>query len=175
MSGAIFICDVDNCISDDSHRIHMIPNVARVYGKLAKPIFEHSHHLLKPRDKLVDEDFHEYHMNCIFDEPKNLDLLYENGEIWMVTAMPQQYRGLRWWWLNQHLTAPMKRRVKLLMRMTGDHSHSEELKVRLLKQQFDADHRDPSEVVMAIDDRQGVLDAYEKEFNFPTKRIAINE
>ena len=174
MNQKIFICDVDNCISDDSHRMHLLPDSVRCYARTSHPIIDDP----KPRNLLTDDDFHQYHMNCIFDVPRNINKLYNDGvadQIWMVTAMPQSYNHLRWWWFAQHIISPVRRRMQLIMRPNGDHSPSEELKVRLLKEKFKMDHRDPSEVVLAIDDRNDVLDAYRDEFNFPTMRVVINE
>lgn len=176
----IIVIDIDNCISDDMHRICELPDCVRQYAHLTDPVFEHNEHLQKPRDQLTDEDFHEYHLHCIFDKPKNLDQLYSAGtiiydEILMVTAMPERYEALRWWWLKEHILPLTMQRIKLLMRPNDSYMPSPQMKVEMLSSYFRATGRSTKEVEIAIDDRQDVLDAYTKTFGFPTKRVFINE
>lgn len=174
MRQRILVWDVDNCISDDAHRMHLMPAHARHHStcKSKRGYYEAS---LPP---LTDEDFHRYHIYCVHDPFENYEEFFDSivgavPRLLFVTAMPQAYASLRHWWLQWHL--PKHCRYELLMRPDGDHSCSTELKPRMLQRWFTNMHRDPEEVECAFDDRQDVLDAYEAQFNIPTKRVWIND
>lgn len=162
MRKPVFICDVDNCISDDLHRMHHLPSKKYVHGM---PI----------SDQFTDADFHDYHMQCIFDKPHNLNQLPHDGFVLMVTAMPERYRLLRLWWFRQHLRIDIFNKLKLLMRPNGNHECSTVVKPMLIDEWLPLLGFDYDDVSMAIDDRQDVLNAYQEQFDFPTKRIVINE
>lgn len=170
----ILIWDIDNCISDDAHRMQFMPAHARYHSTCKTK--------RGPTAPIAasDEDFHQYHVRCPLDPFENYEEFFDSlvgvpARLLFVTAMPQAYLGLRLWWLNHQIDRNAMRRAEMLMRPNGDHRCSTELKPWLLRRWFRDAHRDPSEVECAFDDRQDVLDAYEAEFNFPTKRVWINE
>lgn len=171
----LLIWDIDNCISNDEHRMDYLPNVFRLYHGHRDPnAAPHT-----PAELITDKDFHEYHVRCPMDPFENYDIFFDSlvgavPRLIFVTAMPQAYKSLRWWWLDYHIGA-RNQRFEILMRPDGDHRPSAELKVALLDRFFRTAYRDPSEVEMAFDDREDVLEAYEKAFNFPTRRVYINE
>lgn len=171
----ILICDVDNCISDDSHRMGWMPERARFHSlcttKRPKVVGERLERELRP---LTDDDFHDYHLRCVFDLPAHLDWVENHdGPVWFVTAMPRHYVLLRDWWINNHL--PGLTDYRIIPRPDGDHRCSTELKPALIRHQFVMGFADPSDIRIAIDDRQDVLDAYAAQFDFPTQRVWIND
>lgn len=134
------IFDIDNCISDDGWRVPLI----------------------LPRDEHPDVRFHEYHLNMEHDKPGNLEVLHnhinEGHLILFFTAAPERYRRQRGLWLSRH--APCKH--ILFMRQSDDHSHSVELKIRMLQNLNSVYMVEHSDIAQAYDDREEVVSAYQK-------------
>ena len=143
----ILIADVDNCISNDEHRISFID-------------WDASH---------PDSRYHQYHMRCVFDTPANLDILDQYDQVHLFTAMPELYAPMRFDWLDKHRV----RYDSIVFRTNGDQRPSPDIKrdmCRALIDDLDGRHPD-----MAIDDRHEVLAMYSMDFEIKTQLIKIHD
>lgn len=129
------IIDLDNCIADDKHRIHLIDHDAdNVYEK-----------------------YHAYHMAGINDEIANKQIFQGHNNIVIFTARPNLYRMQTLRWLLDH-HVPFR---LLLMRPDDCEMPSAELKRGMLNQL--RKHFKQDRIGSAHDDRQDVLDMYKEE------------
>lgn len=135
------IFDIDGCLSDDRHRLHLIK---------------------KSGNKVTYDD---YHAMLSHDMPMNVGLLKsfaDNGcTILFLTARPEAWRTATRKWIDRQLAGrvPQIRGGKYLlhMRPNADERPSPEFKADVLKSSPFKWHR----VLGAFDDRKDVLDAYE--------------
>lgn len=131
------IFDLDNTIADDAWRIKNID-----WSK-AHPF----------------ERYHPYHMLSAFDRLGNEELLSglpSDTQIVVFTARPEFYSSITQEWLERNNVAY----ELLLMRPNDDHAHSLELKKRQLYKFLENWAVDPSEVHVAYDDREDVVQMY---------------
>ena len=173
---SIVVWDVDNCISNDMHRMHLLPNDVRLYARESEP----QSLTQKPRSQLRDADFHDYHVACVHDEFCNQEVFFDSvPQQWgmepvliFLTAMPEHYRHLRVWWLKHHTGI---KNFHLLMRPDNNHERSDRVKVAALRGWLDFNRYHGQEIECIYDDRVDVLAAMDINFYCPTKRIVINE
>ncbi len=129
------ILDLDNCISDDRHRIPRIN--------------------WQQKDKF--RRYHDYHLLSAFDELGNEDLVFgHTHEIVIFTARPVMYCALTTEWLRRN-DVQFKH---LLMRNDDDHSQSVELKKKQLGWLTSLYGIAKSDIFLAVDDREDVVDMY---------------
>jgi hypothetical protein len=142
MKKKIAIFDLDNCLSDDSRRLHLLP----VPGSCC-------------------EAYEEYHSDCGNDPVLNRNLILEHiakdDFVLFITARPDKYREttLQWIYSNFPLIE-MEISHHLLMRKFGDSRPSPILKVELLSEFLRLYSLGPEDVIAAYDDRGDVLAAY---------------
>lgn len=148
----IVICDIDNCISDDGHRLHLIR--------------EHPSGL--PWAK-----YHLYHKACIRDKadfiPEIKDRRYE---VHYISGMPEAYRAIRLQWFLQNGKKPGMRQLHLRPN-DAQGIPVVELKraitIRLLETEFS-----PEDVVACYDDRREIVQMY-SELGLPGVHRAIRD
>jgi len=101
MNVAIF--DLDGCLSNDRHRVELIP------------------------------DWESYHKQLLNDRPANLETFrrHTHQHILFVTARPIEYHSATSQWINKNL-APLPESFEILMRPKGDGSPSPALKCRMV-------------------------------------------
>jgi hypothetical protein len=129
------ILDIDNTIANDAWRIPKID-------------WEHDDPFQR---------YHRYHSLSPFDEAGNHDLFEDTlHDIIILTARPVHYYAQTEEWL---LRNGVDFSV-LLMRDTGDHCHSRELKCRQLRSLETMIGVEPKDIICAYDDRQDVVDMY---------------
>jgi len=126
------IFDLDGCLSDDRWRRKLID-----------------------RERLF---FTAYHDACTKDEPINKRYVHEavlkGYQLVIVTGRPISYLRQTEEWLKKHFRSfPFG--FKILMRPEGNHDPAPALKTFLISQNLKW-----TDIVMAYDDRQDVLDAY---------------
>jgi len=142
----MIICDIDNCISDDAWRAIFVNHDAAT----------------------IDDIWRAYHMAAFMDTAENLDVV-RGKSVCFITAMPEEYRSERERWLRDWL--PEDCDWSLLMRPTGDHTPSVELKRRLLQYVTSVGE----EVIeMCYDDREDICAMYREE-GLPATRLFIKE
>lgn len=130
------ILDIDNCISDDEWRIHLI----------------------RPGNLTPFQKYDLYHKLSAFDSIKNKHL-FENvpfDEIYIFTAMPEIYAETRLKWLTRngvHFNT-------MFMRRENDHSPSVKLKEDMLFALLE-DGIDKS-TITAYDDKKEVIAMYRR-------------
>jgi hypothetical protein len=144
------LIDIDNCIADDSHRLHLIDM------SISDP----------------DERYEAYHRMLHLDEAHNHHLfkIHCDDRIIFVTARPERYRQDTWHWLK--LNFEFSDDTLLFMRPEGNHEPSEILKPWLIGCKGIINVK---EVFCAYDDRQEVLDAYKAMGIVNVQRICIYE
>ena len=128
----IVIVDIDGTIADVRHRLHHIKGPGK---KDWKSFFEAMDH--DTPIKAMIRHVHE---------------LEKDHDIIIVTGRPEHYRVRTEKWLK----ANRVRYVRLFMRPDGDHRPDYEVKVEALREYA------KGQIVLAIDDRGPVCDAYEK-------------
>lgn len=132
----IILCDVDNCISNDSWRRWLI-------------------RWTEPRGR---ERYHDYHRASPRDTPANLHALrHEAARVFLLTSMPAEYAPLREAWL--HRVGVQYERV---LYRTNHHDTSVELK-RAMVRQLREQGVPLEECIAAYDDRLDVVAMYLKE------------
>jgi hypothetical protein len=132
----IAIFDLDGCLSNDSHRLGLLPDVKNVTS---------------------GDEYAAYNDMCALDKPCN-QIEWTKAQaglaVIVVTARPEVYRAHTLQWIRKNLGG----RFQVLMRPDGDLRHSPELKIALLEK---AGIR-ASDITVAYDDRPDVLRAYAK-------------
>lgn len=149
----MIICDVDNCIADDSWRLE---------------------HIDWDNPDLL-ERFHEYHSLSIHDQPHNIEKLRLDEQIPLIilTAMPVMYRPLRIRWLYDLLGG--KNIPMVLFRPPFDFRPSAEVKCDMVK--ILAGYMGinlPELIDVAYDDNPAVVAMY-KEQGINADRLFIHE
>lgn len=144
MKYAIF--DLDNCISRDDWRVKYI---------------DHD----EPDNFLR---YHKYQLLAGYDQEDNCEVVDQHrnagDSIVFLTARPEHYRAITEEWLVRHFIPYSK----VIMRPDGDHSHSTELKTKLLARHgFDKDN-----VSAIYDDRMDCIVAF-KQLGLPAIQMAI--
>lgn len=133
----IILCDIDNCISDDSWRYPMI-----------------RHDLPNGRAR-----YDAYHCAAGADSPANLDLVRVPwARVYFLTGMPEEYRHVRERWLWRHRI----RYERILYRGTDHAIGSVELK-RAMVRQLRAEGLPLEHCIAAYDDRPAVVAMYVEE------------
>lgn len=151
------IFDLDNCLSNDEHRIPRIDWT-----------------------KTGDARYHEYHMAMLADKPANWDV-FENAMtrpvyIVFMTARPITFRETTKRWLSEQLGAnlDLDDRFVLIMRNRGDHRKSVAVKRDMI-------HALPEyglsidNIIQAYDDRQDIVDMYRSEFGIKADILKAHE
>lgn len=143
MASAVF--DLDGCLSDDRWRRKFI------------------------REEGSDR-WEMYHSQCSNDVPINVDIvkrhLAAGDQLLFVTARPERYRADTWDWISHWFGDSGN--YGLFMRPDDNATPSPELKVWLLGKYGYA----PSDINVAYDDRQDVLDAYSEWGIERTKKLS---
>lgn len=128
----IVIFDLDNCLSDDRHRIHLIDWTQT-----------------NPGLRYV-----QYHKRCDEDRPGNIALFSraQGPKAVFFTARPESVREQTRSWIakNFYVYDPL-----IFMRPNDDHSSSVELKRRMLNLVLSG-----NEIVAAYDDRPDIVEMY---------------
>lgn len=150
----VVVLDLDNCCANDAWRI---------------PYIEWH--------KTGDARYHIYHALAMHDE-NDFDTIARTlqrnvidpdfARFFVLTARGNAYRRTTQLWLEDHCSWPIE---AILMRNNGDHRHSEQLKAEQLHMLFA--HHGVSEVAIAFDDRQQVLDAY-RATGLPVKTTVLH-
>lgn len=146
MKQRIAIFDIDNCIADDAHRIHLINRGA-------------------PNPH---EMFHDYHEAAHLDTFHNGDIIdaYRDAHIHFVTARPVAYYDKTRSWLDKHGF----KQHPVVMRPEGDYSRAPALKAQIVRTMLSHGCR----IVAAFDDRQDVIAAYHA-LGINAARLFIND
>jgi hypothetical protein len=142
----VTIFDLDNCISNDEHRIGLID--------WSKPI---------------PDRYALYHAACGLDRPAHVDVVSRAENPVFLTARPVSMRGLTLLWLAEHFGLE---RPTLLMRNDNDTSPSVNLKagqVAVLFAEYGV-----TDVAMAYDDREDVVQMY-RELSINAARLWIHD
>lgn len=134
MSYGLVIFDLDGCISNDHWRRSLIPDWSAYHAGLTA-------------DKVANEQVVWRHAS-------------EGAHLLFITARPERYSNQTLDWLTENLG--VLESFSLLMRPEGDKRTSPELKVALFEQWAADENVGWENVVAAYDDRQDVLDSYER-------------
>ena len=145
------IFDLDNCISDDSERIHLI-------------------------DMSLDGDYRyaKYHKDCHKDKAKNLKFINKDCKTAIFTARPEYLRGKTLVWLKKVAKIDV---FALYMRpINSPHSKlkSPQLKKIFLEQLMTKHDLVVKNIVCAYDDRLDVVAMY-REMEVESKALAIRK
>lgn len=130
----IIIYDLDGCLSDDRHRLHLLPEGS-------------------PADNAAYKDYND---RMALDEPMNKHLwaVAEEGDCArvVITARPAAYFQITQDWLEHNFGGEFH----LMMRPEGNMEPSPKLKGDLVRRMMLHGHH----IAYAFDDRQDILDAY---------------
>lgn len=140
MKYALF--DLDGCLSDDRHRLHLIDQTA-----------EHP-----------DDRYDRYNAAADKDAPMNMELVRAicvGHTPVIVTARPERYRAKTEEWLRAYFPGFIPSE-NVLMRPNDNHDHAPNVKVKLVGDWIDADK--VGKVAVVVDDRQDVLEAFKDAF-----------
>ena len=148
----IVLCDIDNCISDDGHRVHLIQD----------------------HPSGIDwAKYHAYHKACVRDKA---DFIPEMGfprayQVHFISGMPEPYREIRLKWFMMHGRKPGPNLLHL--RPMSDRRNSVDSKratvIHLLETRFD-----PEDIVACYDDRREIVEMYQ-ELGLPGIHRAIRD
>lgn len=137
----VALWDIDNCLSNDAWRIPFIDWSAADADARYAP-----YHLPCANDPLVDAHATTFHAVSLFADPI------------FFTARPELVRANTVWWLQQHLRV---RNPTVLMRRAREFVPSVQLKQNMLDL-LRNDSAPSLRVVAAFDDRQDIVDMYER-------------
>jgi len=144
----IILCDIDNCISDDTWRYPLINWVA-------------------PQGR---ERYHNYHRAASCDAAANLHVLrVPDAKVYFLTGMPEAYAEIRVRWLLRHEV----RFAGITFRANQCIENSVELK-RLMLRGLRAAGVPLEDCVAAYDDRRAVVQMYCEE-GLPGVHLQIQE
>jgi hypothetical protein len=145
----INIFDLDNCVSDDAHRRHLI-------------------------NKKFQDPYIEYHSLMIMDEAANSVLLEQSEYVWFLTGRPSKYREFTEHWIQKKFPF-LADRYDLYMRPANmRYVIAPELKTHLYWVAKDLTKAPKNAQVMtAYDDRLDNLKAFST-LGLPVERLMIN-
>jgi hypothetical protein len=147
------IWDLDNCLADDSHRLHLIN--WNLEG---------------------DARYDAYNAASYADKPAHLteyNLLLKLGcTPVFLTNRPEKWRGITSSWMTRNL--PKSLGCWLLMRPNGAVYPPAVAKRLMLWEFFQRSGACPADVVGAFDDMQAILNVYDS-YGIPTVRLAIHD
>jgi hypothetical protein len=129
----MIILDLDNCISNDEHRVPLIR-----------------------WDLRGDARYSAYHALAELDPLGNADLLDTKELITIFTGRPVAFRDLTLRWLERHRIRP----IHIIMRNNGDLRHSAVLKRQQLDWLLELYDVSLQEISCAYDDREDVVQMY---------------
>jgi hypothetical protein len=139
MTAVIF--DIDNCLSNDEHRIPLIDWSA------SNP----------------EQRYAAYHAACDQDAVGNMDVFARactgQRKIVFFTARPNKVRAKTEAWIRAKLVGEVQP-FTLVMRNDGDHSPSVHLKSKMLIDYRSINNPDREDVVAAYDDREDIVEMY---------------
>lgn len=152
----VIICDLDNCLVDDSHRLRFID-----WGR-----------------SVAEGRYDAYHAMCVFDPPPNEELMEKlvatehawRADIVFLTARPAKFRDSTLAYLRAHGLS----RAMLMMRGDTDHRSSLELKREMLAHLLNPNNVGYEQVIAAYDDRQDIVDMYTAA-GINAQRVAIHD
>ena len=150
----LVLVDLDGCISDDLWRRRFID------------------YKLDQGKSPNQEDYDAYNALAYLDRYVNHHIIKNTPVehfISIVTARPIEYRRITEAWLSSNII----RHDKLVMRPLDDLRKSPELKVELVKELLKELDCHISDIDMAFDDRQDVLDAYKELGILRTRLIRV--
>lgn len=154
MSKPVVIFDLDNCLSDDRHRI------SRIRWDNKDPAHRYS----------------DYHAACHLDSPANVDVFLEHiergHEPLFITGRPEAVRDETEAWISLHLNRNAGRH-NLLMRPQGCELASVDLKVMLLEKWF-VEQGKSRVIANAYDDHPAIVEAYRAAFGIPATVMLIH-
>ncbi len=150
----VAVFDLDGCLSDDRWRQEYLPVVGG----------ENPGHL-------TDQDYYDYNRLCGEDGPYSTGIevlrAHVTGGDFIVfcTARPEKFRGETTAWIYEFAPFLPPSGMVILMRPTGNHERSPQLKIGLLRDwlELSAQPAPAFNVAVAYDDREDVLAAYRKE------------
>lgn len=142
------ICDIDNTISDCTHRVNYI---------LKKPKDWKSFFLYQPLDKPIESVIKilEAFAWCNFEDALGITVGFV-----FCTGRSEEYRALTTKWLNENISTELNRwsDVSLLMRRKDDRRDDEIVKIELLKEA----NITPENTLFILEDRDRVVKAFRK-------------
>ena len=147
------ICDIDNCISDDYHRLHLIQ--------------DHPSGIRWAR-------YHMYHKACIQDKADFIkEMQYPRSfQIHFISGMPEEYRAIRLKWFMKHGRKPGENLLHLRPTF-NDYRPAVEFKravmIDLLTRLFN-----PEDVHACYDDRREIVQMY-NDLGLPGVHRAIHD
>lgn len=127
----MIILDIDNCIADDSWRIHLIDE----------------------KRQRIDDRYHAYHMLSLFDNAHHRHVWEGRNDIIIMTSRPEIHEDLTTRWL----LANGVQFELLIMRGNGDYRSTQYLKQRAAVDLRMAGHH----IDHAYDDREDIVAAYQ--------------
>ncbi len=147
----IVICDIDNCISDDGHRIHLI-------DKTRPPGWQR---------------YHLYHKACIHDKADFIpEMGKPNYEIHYISGMSEAYRPFRLQWFLKHGKKPGLQNLHLRQKIDEGMS-AVEMKRRVILQLLEKEFN-PEDVIACYDDRREIVQMY-NDLGLPGVHRAIRD
>ncbi len=133
-------------------------------GTLA--IIDHRRHWVQ-KDKPSDEDWRQFHIECEFDTPntsviQTMEKLRSSGaDIWIFSGRSDEVREMTEYWLMKHTNFDADElQTALSMRMAGDFTPDDELKLDWLANMLDEDR---NRLVAVFDDRDRVVQMWRQE------------
>ena len=156
----IKLIDLDGCLSNDIWRrkLIVIPETAN------------------RGDPAWQNRFHDYHANCLHDDPVNLHEVHRwTGELIVMTGRPVRYAEQTRTWIRRRLGI---RPLHILMRNNNDHRPSHELK-RTQVEWLLAPNMDygvqMEHIVEAIDDMQANVEMYRTVYGIPARVVRVGD
>jgi hypothetical protein len=147
------VFDIDGCLSDDRHRLHLLPEKD---GNTPHEAYD-AYNELAPSDPPIPSGF--LALQGLITRYRGCDF-----RVLFLTARPVKYRQQTEVWLGKEGVANLKEpiRAETWMRPNGDFQTSPDLKIDLLSSYIEKliGEGNDVEVVAAYDDRIDVLSAY---------------
>lgn len=148
----IVLCDIDNCIADDGHRIRLIQ--------------DHPSGILWAK-------YHLYHMACLGDKADFIPEMSDRRfDVYYISGMPEAYRPVRMRWFFQNGKRPDKKRLHL-RRDQDTGVPAVEIKRRILIDLLTREFN-PEDVVACYDDRREIVQMY-NDMGLPGVHRAIRD
>lgn len=132
----IQIFDLDNCLADDTHRLHLID------WNYDNPI---------PR-------YHAYNLAAVDDSPDNLHLILPQCKLVIFSGRPEFYLDLTTNWLAAHNIVP----AMVFMRREDDFRPASIVKRDMLEGLIKTQNLKRSDIFCAYDDQEDIINMYQQ-------------
>ena len=144
-SKRVYLFDIDGTLANGDHRLHHIQKTPKDWA---------SYFAACPHDEPIP------HMMMLLNHLSNVDVPSDGNTVHLlfVSGRSDEVRAETEAWLSKHMGMHTLPKIDVRMRKQGDHRADDIIKIEILREI----ETEGYEVIMAVDDRNRVVDAWRR-------------